>query len=341
MNARSTTIVAVSAVLGILAVLVVSLRFQARHMQRQKLGVDDALLLTALVLTIGVVVIDIIAATWARVGEHEIFITEGPEAGYPFQWEIDRQSIVLFTIQILHTCAMPTIKAYTLVFYLRIFVFRRFKMLVFAVGLYVFLWWVAVILIALFQCQPVGGTYSLISKCLMGREFLKAQQIAGVLNVISDLVIILMPIPVVLKLQMPMQHKMTVVGIFLTGSMVLVAGIGRTISYYQTPHDYDFSYHDYYFLIWTSIEPCMAIIGACLPSCRPIFKHYSPESIVRSIRTAFSLRSTSSRNEVYADTDREATRNRPGSSTDGLQLSEHISSKKSVHDGRSSSVSEV
>lgn len=141
--------------------------------------------------------IDIIAATWSRVGEHEIFDTDGPDAGMPLPWEIQRESIVrspvfdlasfrgacplleprvlmflcyyqtLFSIQVLHTCTMPAIKAYTLAFYLRIFVSRGFKKLTYAVGAYVFCWWVAVILVNIFQCQPVSSV-SLISKCLMG-----------------------------------------------------------------------------------------------------------------------------------------------------------------------------
>jgi len=43
---------------------------------------------------LGVVIINIIAVTWSRVGEHEIFITSGLEKGIPFPWEIKRESIV-------------------------------------------------------------------------------------------------------------------------------------------------------------------------------------------------------------------------------------------------------
>lgn len=49
MHARSTTIVVVSAVLGFLATLTVGLRFWARHIKSTKFGLDDVLLLLALV----------------------------------------------------------------------------------------------------------------------------------------------------------------------------------------------------------------------------------------------------------------------------------------------------
>lgn len=49
MHARPRTIVVVSAVLGFLAILTVTGRFWARRIQRQKFGIDDALLIIALV----------------------------------------------------------------------------------------------------------------------------------------------------------------------------------------------------------------------------------------------------------------------------------------------------
>ena len=41
------------------------------------------------------------------------------------------------------------------------------------------------------------------------------------LNVVSDCVIVAMPIPVVLKLKMPIQDRVALVGIFLTGSLYM------------------------------------------------------------------------------------------------------------------------
>lgn len=45
---------------------------------------------------------------------------------------------------------------------------------------------------------------------------------------------------------------------------------------------------------WTIPESCVAVIGACLPTIRPIFLGWSPESIVGSIRSIMSLGSLDS-----------------------------------------------
>ena len=49
--------------------------------------------------------------------------------------------------------------------------------------------------------------------------------------------------------------------------------------------------HYYWIVLWTSIEPGLGVIGACLPTLRSLFSGLSPESIIRSIRSQFSLHS--------------------------------------------------
>ena len=44
-------------------------------------------------------------------------------------------------------------------------------------------------------------------------------------------------------------------------------------------------------MLWTSIEPTLGVIGACLPTLRPLFSGVSPESVIRSIRSQISLHS--------------------------------------------------
>ena len=44
-------------------------------------------------------------------------------------------------------------------------------------------------------------------------------------------------------------------------------------------------------MLWTSIEPTLGVIGACLPTLGPLFQGVSPESVIRSIRSQISLHS--------------------------------------------------
>ena len=44
---------------------------------------------------------------------------------------------------------------------------------------------------------------------------------------------------------------------------------------------------------WPLVESCLGIVAACLPTLRPLFQGMSPESVIRSIRSALSLQSFS------------------------------------------------
>jgi hypothetical protein len=45
---------------------------------------------------------------------------------------------------------------------------------------------------------------------------------------------------------------------------------------------------------YTVPENCLAVVAACLPTLRPLFQGFSPESIIGSIRSAISLHSRNS-----------------------------------------------
>lgn len=47
-------------------------------------------------------------------------------------------------------------------------------------------------------------------------------------------------------------------------------------------------------LFWGMVELGVGMIAICLPTLRPLFAGWSPESIIRSIRSAISLRSIQS-----------------------------------------------
>jgi hypothetical protein len=52
---------------------------------------------------------------------------------------------------------------------------------------------------------------------------------ASVINVVSDFLVVLIPIPVVLKLNMRSRQRAIVIALFSTGFMVCVVGIVRTV----------------------------------------------------------------------------------------------------------------
>lgn len=73
-------------------------------------------------------------------------------------------------------------------------------------------------------------------------------------------------------------------------------------------------------MIWTSVEPTLGVIGACLPTLSPIFKGRSPASMIASVRSVLSLsslRSVARRSGSRNGTDEEDMANLQDSSEKG------------------------
>ncbi|PQE12112.1 integral membrane protein [Rutstroemia sp. NJR-2017a BVV2] len=99
---------------------------------------------------------------------------------------------------------------------------------------------------------------------------------AGGFNTLTDLVVVLFPVPTVLKLQLPRRQRIIVVLLFAAGLLVCVAGAVRTYYTYIDTADPDTTWNTYYVWVTSCIELYVGIIGASIPATKPFFKRYLP-----------------------------------------------------------------
>lgn len=92
----------------------------------------------------------------------------------------------------------------------------RMKLAVRVVGAFIILFAVGGILEAFLTCRPYAKNYyvDLPGTCGNARTFYIW---LSALNLFSDLVILLLPIPFIYKLQMPMKKRLGLMGMFLVG----------------------------------------------------------------------------------------------------------------------------
>ncbi|KAJ5738130.1 hypothetical protein N7493_001285 [Penicillium malachiteum] len=95
---------------------------------------------------------------------------------------------------------------------------------------------------------------------------------AGVINMLNDFILLLIPFPRIIKLQMPVKKKAAICCIMAVGSFACVASIVRIYVLWQYTVSVDVAYHMGPLFIWSTIEPGVAIITACLPHLAPLFK---------------------------------------------------------------------
>ncbi|KAJ4990325.1 integral membrane family protein [Stagonosporopsis vannaccii] len=149
----------------------------------------------------------------------------------------------------------------------------------------------------IFQCTPVaaGWDYNLRpptgdGKCYDATIFKNVGVFNSSVNIATDLLFALIPIPMVWKLQVNLRTR---IGLAIVLSLGLFAS---AVAIYKTPmqanffKETDWSGHGAWYYIWQQVEMNVGIIAANLPTLKPLFANFFGH-----MRTFTKGRSTGSR----------------------------------------------
>lgn len=251
-------IIAANAVCFTIACISVALRFQARRMARIKYEADDWLIVAGLFFTLGVVICACLGVHYGQ-GRQLILVTD-PAA----------VAKALLSAEVIWGFAIMAIKGSLLYLYHRVFfVSRRFTIALWVVGIFVICYCVMQSFASIFQCLPVDSNWKIGVKHYCVNTDVGATIIAAI-NALTDVVILILPMPLLYKLQNPLKQKIQIMGIFFLGGLVCFASIYRSILTHEISHT-DPSWSDVRATIWTVVELCIGILSACLPTMRPLF----------------------------------------------------------------------
>ncbi|KAI9648373.1 hypothetical protein NHQ30_003006 [Ciborinia camelliae] len=95
---------------------------------------------------------------------------------------------------------------------------------------------------------------------------------------------------------MPTRRKIAVLGVLLVGTLAIACSFARMVLWGEILGPKRVVS---LLMFWSMLEVGIAMIASCLPTLRPLFHGFSPESVIRSIRSALSLHSLSSRNKSF------------------------------------------
>ena len=91
---------------------------------------------------------------------------------------------------------------------------------------------------------------------------------AGIINTIGDLVVVILPIPIIWRLQLPIQQQIIIILLFGAGILVTVASVLRTYYLYQVTNGWDKTWHASPAWITSSVELYVGIVSL---STHPVF----------------------------------------------------------------------
>ncbi|KAJ2891353.1 hypothetical protein MKZ38_000557 [Zalerion maritima] len=139
---------------------------------------------------------------------------------------------------------------------------------------------VASVVATIFQCTPVSRAFnkSIEGTCINSGTFWYAN---AAFSISSDLVILILPMPLVWKLQIQRIQKIALVIVFALGGFVVITSCLRmtTIDIAATTTDQTF---DIASTMWTIVEMNVAIVCACLPMLRPLIVKFFPRLMPKS-----------------------------------------------------------
>ncbi|KAH7124264.1 hypothetical protein EDB81DRAFT_699317 [Dactylonectria macrodidyma] len=263
-----------TSILIILAPVFVALRLWARSHTVAGYGSDDWMMVVALIFVFASGALNYSAIAHG-LGKH-----------------IDTLSmhdvITFFKILLAYECvyitALMVIKLSILQMYIRIFglASRMFKILAIIITGIVVAWWISIFAVCIFQCNPIRKAWLPWAEgtCIN----LKGSFIGNAIpNILTDVVMLCMPIRQVWKMRVALAQKLSVCFIFLLGGFVLFASIFRFTTLIQFDAR-DTTWSLATACTWCVVEVACGVISGCLPTLRPL--------MIKTLRHFRSLRNT-------------------------------------------------
>ncbi|KAI3329233.1 hypothetical protein HD806DRAFT_482265 [Xylariaceae sp. AK1471] len=280
---RAHVLVIVVVILLSIATLSVGLRIYTRVCLLKQVGADDYLSLLALGLAIATGISQCINTRYG-LGKH-VWDLELPE-------EIMAYLKNFYVSIIFYNTGLMVVKLTFLTQYYRVLVSRRFRIICAVAMVIIGLWSFSQVLVGIFICLPVAGFWdsSLNPQCIPTplQWYINA---AG--NIVTDIAIFVMPLPVLVRLKLPKAQRLSLVGIFSLGFFTCAISVIRIKFLKQGG---DFSYENIEGSSWSIAELCSGVTCCSLPTLRPFLAKYVPALASRIQRSSMEyLRRSGSR----------------------------------------------
>ncbi|KAF0331934.1 integral membrane protein [Colletotrichum asianum] len=240
---------------------------------------DDYLAGFALLVSITCCTLQLSTAIHGHLGQHQPTFPDGsPIMDDPGLIFFEENKFALNMISIL---GLGLVKSSILVLYRSLFPSRRFHYVVYAALAFVIGWTVSFFFSHLFTCYPI----TVFIEPYYGNSCVQTVPMFLALlftDVVADFAILIIPIPMVIRVRMPLKKKLAVIGMLGLGAAVCAVSLTRVIATFAIAEEYikhpnDVIYYTAPVFFWTNIELSLAIVCACLPTLRPIWLHFFPK----------------------------------------------------------------
>ncbi|KAF8847909.1 hypothetical protein BDZ45DRAFT_754399 [Acephala macrosclerotiorum] len=262
-GSRQVMFLVVMSIFVFASYVTVTFRVYCRYFYLKTVGLDDYFMVGALVAVTGMSIMN---------GYHVALGTGRHTDELPLLEILIPTLKHWYAFQLVYPFVLFLVKASILALYRRILTQERFRRALYVVAGFISLQTLVAIFVNAFECrshpsQAWSPTFPTGSNNISATYYSLAS-----VNIVTDLAILLLPLPVLVKLHVNSRRRWALVGIFSTGGVAIIASILRFYALYVYATTKDVAYDAIYILLWSQIEVNLAIISASAPALRPMFK---------------------------------------------------------------------
>ncbi|KAI9667047.1 MAG: hypothetical protein M1829_005588 [Trizodia sp. TS-e1964] len=289
----------------IAALLATGIRLGTRHFVSRSIGLDDYLCVVATLFVIGQsVTLFNLLKVGLGIHKYEILLSS-----YNYYGWVEENVVALA----MHNAAMSTVKLAILALYLRLFSSsgKLFRYAVFFMIFCVLTAFLTLEGLLFFSCRPLKKVFRplLPGTCMDYGLHIKAQLSQ---NIATNVIIMLLPLPIIWKLQVNIWQRAAIISIFLSGFFVCGISILRLKQLFGT-FTADSTWEQCDSTFWSPIEATVALVCCCAPTFRPAIS--SALHWTSSLTSKFSSKTSLSKNTTKQSADPSSSKGSSNPST--------------------------
>ncbi|KIW20068.1 hypothetical protein PV08_00643 [Exophiala spinifera] len=258
--------VASAIALGVLSGCFVLVRFVARIAFVKHVGPDDGLIALAWGASVALAVV-----------AHQQRNDNGPSGLSSSSSEAASGMTTLlkqlWASNFTYNLAVLLLKDSLLLQYLRFSKDIGYRRACWALGAIITIYGVTAFFVGIFSCQPISFSWNNQESSGRCIHFLAFWLFNASFNSATDIIVLILPIPVLRALQLPSQQLCILSCVFVLGLFVCIASIIRLTAVYSATVTQQI---DPSIAVWSTVEVNVGIICACLPSIRHLLAQAWP-----------------------------------------------------------------
>ncbi|KAH6719368.1 hypothetical protein BKA61DRAFT_669696 [Leptodontidium sp. MPI-SDFR-AT-0119] len=246
------------------AIIVCCFRLYCRIFMVKAIQVSDYLMAIATVVTIGMCVM-IHRQIQTGMGRHVEYSRARPE-----MWSVSMK--VGYAQNILYQSSLGIIKTSILMQYYRIAATTLQRRVILGVLAFVVVFCTFVTLSAILQCIPISAAFDVATFPKGCWNMMAMNFFTSSVNTLTDIVILILPIPLLIKMNMQRTKKVILFLVLSSGMISVASALVRLSNIVLWNDAADSTYNGSVIPMWDAVEVCVGITSASIPALQPMFK---------------------------------------------------------------------